>query len=90
MSTEKQRNQSLFDAFGKPERVSTLSSRQQRLVTYLKNGGKHSAIDISIALHIGDARSEIRNIRNLGICVSDEWVACKGGGKYKLYWIANE
>ncbi len=87
MNTNDLNNQpSLFDLPRKPARA--LTSRQTRLINLLREGSKYSAIDISIRLHIGDARSEIRNLRKMGIAVRDEWVRGKDGdNRYKLYWI---
>ncbi len=77
---------SLFDQPRKP--AGALTPRQTRLINLLRDGGKYSAMDISIRLRIGDARSEIRNLRNKGIAVLDEWVPGKDGeNRYKLYWI---
>lgn len=77
---------SLFDQPRKP--ALDLSPRQTRLINLLRNGGKYSAIDISIRLHIGDARSEIRRLRKMGIIVCDEWIPGKDGeSRYKRYWI---
>lgn len=65
------------------------NEQQQRLITLLSNGGKYSVIAIANALHIGDPRSVIRNLRKSGVKVSDEWVTTKDGrGKYKRYFIA--
>lgn len=77
---------SLFDQ--PREQARALTPRQTRLINLLRDGGKYSAIDISIRLRIGDARSEIRNLRKMGIAVCDEWVPGKDGeNRYKLYWI---
>jgi hypothetical protein len=38
-------------------------------------------------LFIGDPRSTIRNLRDSGIDIKDEWVPSVNGGKYKRYWI---
>lgn len=80
---------SLFDQ--PHSKAKVLTPRQERLVKLLRDGGKYSAIDISIRLHIGDARSEIRNLRKMGIAVCDEWKPSKDGvNRYKLYWIERE
>lgn len=75
--------------FNQPRKQAReLTQRQIRLINLLRDGYKYSAIDISIQLHIGDARSEIRNIRKMGIEVRDKWVTGReGGNRYKLYWI---
>mgnify|MGYP001038725448 CR=1 FL=1 len=69
--------------------TSRLTGRQERLINLLSNGGKYSAIDIANRLHIGDARSEIRRLRNMGYVVSDEWKNPKDGEglRYKLYFM---
>lgn len=67
---------------------NSLTKRQQRLVTLLSDGGKHSVISIANRLIIGDPRAEIRDLRNLGIDVSDVWVKNRDNrGRHKLYFI---
>lgn len=63
-----------------------MSSRLVALIHYLMGGGHYSVIDIANDLHIGDPRSAIRDLRNRGITVEDEWVSCMDG-QYKRYWI---
>lgn len=70
------------------KQAMALTPRQTRLINLLRDGGKYSAIDISVRLHIGDARSVIRDLRKMGIAVCDEWKTGKNGkSRYKLYWI---
>ena len=88
MNSDNQHIPSLFDRLNQAPQV--LTPRQSRLISFLKNGGRHSALDISFTLHIGDARSEIRNLRKMGIVVSDMWVNAPSGSRYKLFWIENE
>ena len=59
----------------------------QQLVALLSDGHHHSVYDIASKLYIGDPRSSIRDLRNHGINVDDEWVPSVNGGKYKRYWI---
>lgn len=68
----------------------TLTTRQKRLIALLKSGSKHSVIDIANALHIGDPRSDIRDLRRMGIVVNDEWVTSAYGNRYKLFWIGRD
>lgn len=63
-----------------------LTNREQRLFSLLSDGFTHSVIEIANRLHIGDPRSDIRNLRAKGVAVSDIWV--KGQeGRYKRYFI---
>lgn len=61
-------------------------SRRQKKVFDLLCTGKHSVTDITIALGYGDPRSYIRDIRDKGITVNDEWKE-NGDVRYKVYWI---
>ena len=65
-----------------------LSKRQKKVYDLLLTG-KHSVTDITIALGYGDPRSYIRDIRDKGITVNDEWIE-KGEVRYKVYWIESE
>ncbi len=64
-----------------------MNQKQARVITLLSSGSRYSVIDIAIRLHIGDPRSVIRNIRNMGIEICDEWVEGTSGTRYKRYWI---
>lgn len=65
-----------------------LSNRQKKVFELLCTG-KHSVTDITIALGYGDPRSYVRDIREKGITVNDEWIE-KGEVRYKVYWIESE
>ena len=64
-----------------------MNQKQARVIALLSSGSRYSVIDIAIRLHIGDPRSVIRNIRNMGIEICDEWVEGASGTRYKRYWI---
>lgn len=64
-----------------------MNQKQARVITLLSSGSRYSVIDIAIRLHIGDPRSVIRNIQNMGIEICDEWVEGTSGTRYKRYWI---
>lgn len=66
----------------------TLSKRQKKVFCLLCTG-KQSVTDITIALGYGDPRSYVRDIREKGITVNDEWIE-KGEVRYKVYWIESE
>ena len=68
--------------------IKQLSKRQKKVFDLLCTG-KHSVTDITIALGYGDPRSYIRDIREKGITVNDEWIE-KGEVRYKVYWIESE
>ena len=65
--------------------TTKLSNRQKKIYDLLM-AGKFSAADITIALGYCDPRSYIRELRNRGITVLDEWIS-KNGTHYKRYWI---
>lgn len=60
---------------------------QKRVLSLLQRGEKLSAADITVALHVSDPRSHIRDLRAKGIAISDEWVKSEHGGRFKLYFI---
>ncbi len=62
-----------------------LSNRQKKVFNLLM-AGKFSAADITIRLGYCDPRSYIREFRNRGINVLDEWIS-KNGTHFKKYWI---
>lgn len=66
-----------------------MTEKQTRLVAYLKTG-KHSVIDIMTNLFMADPRSIIRNLRDKGTEIQDEWRKTSTGSKYKVYWIEND
>lgn len=65
--------------------IPKLSNRQKKVAKLLLNG-KYSAADISIALHYSDPRSYIRELRDKGINVQDEWIKVDDV-RFKRYWI---
>jgi hypothetical protein len=67
----------------------TKLSRRQKKVAELLITGKYSAADISIALHYSDPRSYIRELREKGINVLDEWIK-SDDVRFKRYWITPE
>jgi hypothetical protein len=60
-------------------------SKRQRKVYNLLCTGKHSAADISIQLGYSDPRSYIRDLREKGVIIHDEWVENEDT-RYKRYW----
>lgn len=66
--------------------------RIQRAVYYFLLNGKgrrYSVADISTALHLSDPRSHIRELRNKGILINDEWRKSEYGTRYKVFYIPN-
>lgn len=63
---------------------------QKRVLSLLQKGEKLSAADITVALHVSDPRSHIRDLRAKGIAISDEWVKAEHGGRFKRYFIRKE
>lgn len=60
---------------------------QKKVFDLLSMGGKYSAADISIRLHLCDPRSHIAYLRRKGIEVQDEWREGDFGVRYKVYFI---
>lgn len=54
------------------------------------DGGKFSAADISKALGLSDPRGYIRDLREKGVNIRDEYRKGVNGGKYKVYWLEKE
>lgn len=53
-------------------------------------GGKYSAADVSIRLHLSDPRGHISKLRAKGIAVLDEWRKSEHGTRYKVYFLKQE
>lgn len=72
-----------FDGQGK----DTLKlSNRQRKVYELLHAKKHSTAGITIKTGYCDPRSYIRDLREKGVNIQDEWVQ-KNDVRYKQYWI---
>lgn len=71
-----------FDADDKDN--PKLSKRQKKVYDLLCTG-KRSVTDITIRLKYSDPRGYIRNIRDKGIIINDEWIE-NGDVRYKVYW----
>lgn len=70
------------------EGMKILAGKEQarRVFDVLSTGIKKSVVDLTLQLRIADPRAVIRQIRDAGINVQDEW--CKANGKkYKRYWV---
>ncbi len=61
-----------------------LSKRQKKVFDLLCTG-KHSVTDITVKTGYSDPRSYIRDLREKGITIYDQWVK-KGDARYKIYW----
>ena len=66
-----------------------LPHRQGKVYRLLLDGVPRSAADITIALHLSDPRSAIRDLRKRGIPIADE---CESvyGGRFKRYFIHSD
>lgn len=67
--------------------TQTLPRLQRAVYNLLAQGGQFSAADISIRLHLSDPRGHIRNLRDKGIRVLDEWHISEHGTRYKQYFL---
>lgn len=70
--------------------IDKLPRVQRKVYNLLRNGGKYSAADISIYLHLCDPRGHIAELRNKGIAILDEWRVSDYGSRYKVYFLKQE
>lgn len=71
------------------ETIKSLARVQRKVYAAFLNGAKLTAADISIITHCSDPRTHIRNLRNKGIQILDEWRNGDDGVRYKVYWLKN-
>lgn len=83
----------LFNENGIPQPLrkdrGKMPKKQSRVYGMLLRG-KCSAGDLCAALHVADPRGHIRDLREKGVAIMDEW--CKGldGVRFKRYWVSKE
>ena len=66
--------------------VTKLLSNRQKKIYDLLMAGKHTVTQMTFETGFADPRSYIRELRNRGINVLDEWVR-KDDVHFKRYWI---
>lgn len=66
-----------------------LSNRQKKVFCLLCTG-KQSVTDITIALGYSDPRSYVRDLKEKGVEIRDEWIDAGDGVRFKRYWIESE
>lgn len=69
-------------------KLNKSAQKQTQAILLLSDGHKHTAMEVSFKCHISDPRSTIRDIRERGIDIKDEWVE-ENGSRFKHYWIEN-
>lgn len=67
-----------------------LSFHQKRVYDLLSDGVHRSAADITNALGLSDPRSIIRDLRDKGVPISDEWRDAVHGGRFKRYFVRKD
>ena len=67
-----------------------LSRSQKRIFDLLSDGFPRSVADISTELRLSDPRGIIRDLRGMGVKVSDYWVNGEHGRRFKRYFIRRE
>ena len=72
------------------DNTKRLTPQQIRVFNLLSDGAHHTTADISAELKLSDPRGIIRNIRALGIVISDYWVNADYGRRFKRYFIRKE
>lgn len=68
-------------------RKISLGYHQNRLYNFLSAGSHQSVADISTALKLSDPRGGIRDLRDKGIEILDEWIPAEHGGRFKRYFL---
>lgn len=66
--------------------IVKLSKRQKKVFDLLLTG-KQSVTDITIALGYSDPRSYVRDLKEKGVEIRDEWIDAGDGVRFKRYWI---
>lgn len=68
--------------------IKNLPSKQKTVFSILSSGGKYSAADITVITHFSDPRSIIRDLRNKGLSILDEWREnAEKDGRFKVYYL---
>lgn len=66
-----------------------LTPKQRAIYNALAKGGKYSVTDLCFITHFSDPRGLIRDLRDKGVKILDEWREnATDNGRYKVYWIA--
>jgi hypothetical protein len=63
-----------------------LTPQEQRMYSFLLNGGQYSNKELMHLVSDRDPRSTIRFIRNKGYHIGDKWTS-EDGTRFKLYFI---
>ena len=53
--------------------ITSLTGQERIVFNLLREGGKYSNIEMSSRLWLADPRSVIRNLRDKGLPIEDEW-----------------
>ena len=71
--------------------IMGVSQNQKKLdfkqLSVCKICGKYSNIEMSSRLWLADPRSVIRNLRDKGLPIEDEWRKTSNGNRYKVYFL---
>lgn len=68
---------------------NSLSNRQKKVFDLLCTG-KQSVADITIALGYSDPRSYVRDLKEKGVEIRDEWIDAGDGVRFKRFWIDSD
>ena len=66
--------------------TKTFSNSTNKVLNLLLAGGEYSTIELMERTRVADQRNSIRDLRNVGIPVSDYWIEC-GFTRFKMYFI---
>lgn len=69
--------------------LQQLPKHQRAILRILSDGGKYSAADLTVRTHYCDPRGHIKELRDKGIDILDEWRQTDDGIRYKVYYLNN-
>lgn len=67
--------------------LQRLPKHQRAILRILSDGGKYSAADLTVRTHYCDPRGHIKELRDKGIDILDEWRQTDDGIRYKVYYL---
>lgn len=71
--------------------VQQLPNKQRRILEVLASGEKYTVAELTIKTHFADPRGIIRELRNKGYKIADEWRQnAQKDGKHKAYYLKRE
>ena len=67
--------------------IASLTGQERAVLNLLRDGGKYAVTEMCRRLWLADPRSVIRNLRNKGLPIEDEWRKSSNEHRYKVYFL---